>query len=48
MLETSAIEIISIGLGAAFEVKAVGEIVRDKTATIKKMRRVRIRRTHLS
>jgi hypothetical protein len=46
--ETSAIEIISMELGAAFEVKEVGKIVRDKTATIKKIRRVRIRRAHPS
>jgi hypothetical protein len=48
VLETSLIEIISMGLGAAFEVKKVEEIVRDRTATIKKIRRVRIRRTHPS
>jgi hypothetical protein len=37
VLETSLLEIISMGLGAAFEVKKVEEIVRDRTATIKKI-----------
>ena len=36
-----------MGLGAAFEVKEVGKIVRDRTATIKKILRVRIGRAHL-
>jgi hypothetical protein len=33
-------------LGAAFEIKEVGEIVRNRTATIKKIWRVRIGRAH--
>jgi hypothetical protein len=44
--ETSEMELISMGLGAAFEIKEVGEIVRNRTASIKKIWRVRIGRAH--
>jgi hypothetical protein len=46
VLETSLIEIISRGWAAAFEVKKVEEIVRDRTATKKKIWRVSIGRAH--